>query len=183
MAIEIKRATRSVTLCLDGDLYAQYEDAEARLKEARYKQATDARLNSGVLAVEKEVFALIKAQEESTITFVLRALPRPKWDALVEAHPARTGNQADNNLGFNIDTIFDAAMSHEKPTTIVRVTDHQGKVLDFNPSEWQALSDDMSRTQYADFEMALNELNRGDNEIPFSHTAFKAAQSSAGKSK
>lgn len=183
MAIEIKRATRSVTLCLDGDLYAQYEDAEARLKEARYKQATDARLNSGVIAVEKEVFALIKAQEESTITFVLRALPRADWDALVEAHPARKDNELDEQYGFNTNTIFDAALSHEKPTTIVRVTDHEGVVQDFKPSEWQALSDDMSKSQFGAFQVAVNLLNGGTNEIPFSHTAFKASQSSGGKSK
>ena len=37
MAISMKRAERRVTLCLDGELYAKYEDAQDRLSEARMK--------------------------------------------------------------------------------------------------------------------------------------------------
>lgn len=179
----MKRAERRVTLCLDGELYAKYEDAEARLSEARLKQATDRRLNSPVLAIEKEVFELFEAQRKETITFVLRALPRAKWDALVEAHPARDGVEVDDQYGFNVDTIFDPAMAHEDPTTIVRVADNEGVVLDFKPADWQELSDNMSKSQYERFRVAISALNGGTSEIPFSHTAFKASQDSGGKSK
>lgn len=183
MAIAMKRAERRVTLCLDGELYAKYEDAEARLLEARLKKATDSRLNAPVLDVEREVGELFEAQRKETITFVLRALPRAKWDALVEEHPAREDNDLDKHYGFNTDTMFDPAIAHSDPTTIVRVTDHEGVVLDFKPSEWADLSADMSKSQFGFFQVAINELNGGTSTIPFSPTAFKASQASAGKSK
>lgn len=183
MAISMKRAERRVTLCLDGELYAKYEDAEVRLSEARMKKATDSRLNSSVLTIEEEVFELFEAQRKETITFVLRALPRAKWDALTEAHPAREDSDLDKHYGFNTDTMFDPAIAHEEPTTIVRVTDHEGVVLDFKPADWAELSAEMSKSQYGFFQVAINELNGGTSEIPFSPTAFKAIQGSAGKSK
>ncbi|NKG22205.1 hypothetical protein [Paeniglutamicibacter terrestris] len=183
MAISIKRAERRVTLCLDGELFAKYEDADARLKEAMRKQSVDGRLNGPVAAIQKEVHALFEAQRNASVTFVVRALPRVDWDALVAAHKPREKNELDADAGFNIATIFDAAMSHEKPTAIVRVTDSEGVAQDFKPSDWQALSDEMSRSQYVEFQNAVNTLNRGDNEIPFSHAAFKTSQGSAGKSK
>lgn len=183
MSLTMKRAERRVTLCLDGELYAKYEDAEERLSEARLKKATDSRLNSPVVAIEKEVFALFEEQRKETITFVLRALPRAKWDALVEAHPARTDSDLDKHYGFNTETLFDPAIAHEDPTTIVRVTDHEGVVLDFKPADWAELSAEMSKSQYGFFQVAINELNGGTSEIPFSHTAFKTAQGSDVKSK
>lgn len=183
MAIELKRAERRVTLCLDGELYAKYEAAEERLSEARLKQATDRRMNNGVTAIEKEVFDLFEAQKKSTVTFVLRALPRAKWDALREAHPAREDNDLDKHYGFNTETLFDPAMAHEDPTTIVRVTDNEGVAVPFKPADWADLSAEMSKSQYGFFQVAINELNGGTSEIPFSHTAFKATQDSAGKSK
>lgn len=183
MSLTMKRAERRVTLCLDGELYAKYEDAEERLSEARLKKATDSRLNSPMIAIEKEVFALFEAQRKETITFVLRALPRAKWDALVEAHPAREGNGLDDEYGFNTDTLFDPAITHDDPTTIVRVTDNEGVVIPFKLSEWQALSDEMSKSQFELFRVAITGLNGGTNKVPFSHTAFKAIQGSGVKSK
>lgn len=183
MALTMKRAERRVTLCLDGELFAKYEDAEERLSEARLKQATDRRLNSPVLAIEKEVFELFEAQRKETITFVLRALPRAKWDALTEVHPAREDHPIDEQYGFNTDTMFEPAIMHEDPTTIVRVTDSEGVVIPFKPADWADLSAEMSKSQYERFRVAVSGLNGGTSEIPFSHTAFKAAQDSGGKSK
>lgn len=183
MALTMKRAERRVSLCLDGELFAKYEDAQDRLKDAMLKQSVDGRLNGPVAAVQKEVHALFEAQRKASVTFVLRALPRSAWDALVLEHKPREGDEVDEHLGFNVATIFDAAMSHDKPSTIVRVTDAEGVAQDFKPSDWQALSDEISRSQYVEFEAAVNGLNRGDNEIPFSHAAFKTSQGSAAKSK
>lgn len=183
MALSMKRAERRVSLCLDGELFAKYEDAQDRLREARLKQSVDGRLNGPVAAIQKEEHELFEAQRKASVTFVVRALPRSAWDALVAEHKPRKDNEYDEDAGFNIATIFDAAMKHEEPTTIVRVTDSEGVVQDFKPSDWQALSDEMSRSQYVEFQNAVNMLNRGDNEIPFSHAAFKTSQGSAGKSK
>lgn len=183
MSISIKRAERRVSLCLDGELFAKYEAAEEALREARLKSATDGRMNGGVAAAEKKVFELFEAQKAASVTFLLRALPRAEWDALGEAHPAREDNELDTEYGFNTSTIFDAALSLEKPVTIVRVTDHEGVDQQFRPSEWAALSADMSKAQHGPFQVAVNLLNGGVNEIPFSHTAYKSSQGSAAKSK
>lgn len=183
MSISMKRAERRVSLCLDGELFAKYEDASERLRDAQLKQSVDGRLNAPVAAVQKEVHELFEAQRKASVTFVLRALPRSAWDALVLAHPPRKDNDADDHVGFNISTIFDAALAHEKPSVIVRVTDAEGVDQDFKPSDWQALSDEISRSQYVEFEGAVNALNRGENEIPFSHAAFKTTRDSAAKSK
>ena len=63
------------------------------------------------------------------------------------------------------------------------MTDHEGVVLDFKPADWAELSAEMSKSQYGFFQVAINELNGGTSEIPFSHTAFKAIQGSGVKSK
>ena len=183
MSLTMKRAERRVTLCLDGELYAKYEEAEARLRDARLKAAPDGRLNGGVAKAEKEVFELFEAQRKASVTFLLRALPRADWDALVAEHAPREDSELDADYGFNTATIFDAAISLEKPATIVRVTDAEGVDQKFKPADWAALSADMSKAQHGPFEVAVNSLNGGVNEIPFSHTAYKVTQDSAAKSK
>lgn len=175
MALEIKRPERLVKICLDGTLVAEYEAVEAELQEARRAAIADKRLNSPVTKLEKRKAELYKAQEDSSVTFKLRALPRAVWADLKAAHPPRKGRETDENLGYDVDTCLNAAMGAKG--TIVEVIQN-GEPIEFSAADWDALSPDLSDGQWGEFQLALSSLNGGRPQVPFSPSGFKLMQGS-----
>lgn len=180
MALKVKRAERLVEVCLDGALVAEYEAVEAELESKRKERLADVRLNDPVTKLELKKAELREAQKAETVVFKLRALPRAVWSQLKLDHPAREGNTLDENLGFNTDTIFDAAMKTEG--TFVEVT-KAGKKEPFKVEEWDEFSADLSKGQFEPFRAAINSLNEDRPEVPFSLTGYKMIQDSAENSK
>lgn len=177
---ELKRPTRLVSVCLDGDLTSEYEAVNAKLVEARRAHIADSRMNSPVSALEKRHAELYAAQQENTVVFKLRGLPRHVWDRLKTEHPPRKDNELDEQYGFNTSELFEAAMQSEG--TIVEVT--QGdEVVEFSLEDWQELSPNLTDGQWGDFVGALAELNAGKQLVPFSPAGYKKIQASAAKSK
>jgi hypothetical protein len=106
---EARPAERSVELCLRADLVAEVEDLRRQLATA--KAATRQSLADAPAAGIEERIAAVKTQmAESTITVVLRAVPRRRWLRLINEHPPRDGDHADKNIGVNTATFFDAAI-------------------------------------------------------------------------
>lgn len=177
---ELKRPTRLVSVCLDGDLTAEYESLQAQLTDARRARLADGRVNSPVAGLEKKQAELYAAQQEQTVTFQLRGLPRHEWDALKTANPARKDNDLDEQFGFNHSVLFDAVM--ESDGTIVEVT-QAGEVVEFSKADWTELAPSLTDGQWGDFVSALAELNAGKQSVPFSLAGYKKMQASAEKSK
>ena len=176
----VKRPTRTVSVCLDGDLTAEYELAKAKLAAEQKASKSDTRLNSPASQWEKKHAELFAAQQEQTLTFTLRGLPRNVWDALKNDHPARKDNDLDDQFGFDTSMVFEKAMLAEGTIDSVM----QGsEPVEFTVEDWAGISDDLTDGQWGDFASALIELNAGRQSVPFSPAGYKKIQASAAKSK
>ncbi len=181
MALKVKPSERVVRVCLDGTLVAEYQKVTAELDNKRKRKLVDNRLNDPVVALERRQAELWEKQEAETVSFHLRALPRHEWDKLKLDHPAREDDELDSQYGFNTSTIFDAALS--RPGVIVEVTNAGGEREEFSHNDWLEFSKDLSSGQFTDFQVAINELNGGQAEVPFSLPGYKKIQDSGANSK
>lgn len=178
MTLIVKRPETRVTFCLDGDLKAAHEAAEAELTEARNKSLADARLNSPLKNLAQKVSSIEADMKTSSVTFLIRGMPRGAWSDLVAAHAPREGNALDKSYGYNVEALMIEAL----PKSIISVENSEGENLPFDPAEeWEPLADDMTNSQYEDFVLAVMRVNAGRNDVPFSLSAFRLIQDSEQK--
>ncbi|WP_413455998.1 hypothetical protein ACLQ8T_05820 [Glutamicibacter sp. FR1] len=178
---ELKRPERRVEICLDGSLVSEYEAVQAELEDARRNAISDRRLNNdAVNKLEIRSAELYKAQEESTLVFTLRALPRATWAGIKEANPPRDDNNVDESLGYNVNEVVAKAMLTEG--TIARV-EQQGEPVEFTTEDWAGIVDDLSDGQWQEVQTAVASANGGRPQVPFSQSGFKLMQDSAKNSK
>ena len=175
MALVVKRPETQVKFCLDGDLKAQHEAAEAEFNDVRSRSLADARLNDPAKDLAKKIHDLEDAMRASTVTFLVRGMKRAAWSDLVAAHPPREGNALDKSYGFDVAELMKVAI----PASIAGVENNDGEPLDFDvTAEWDALAEDMTDSQYEEFILAALRVNKGRNEVPFSLSAFRMIQNS-----
>ena len=175
MALVVKRPETRVLFCLDGDLKAAHEAAEAEFNAARSQSLADARLNDPAKDLAKKVNAIEEEMKAATVSFLVRGMPRGEWKQLIAEHGPRDDNATDKAYGFNVESLMVAAV----PRSIVAVENKAGEALDFEPAkEWDALADDMTNSQYEDFVLAVLRVNAGRNDVPFSLSAFRMIQPS-----
>lgn len=178
MTLTVKRPETRVQFCLDGDLKAAHEAAEAEYIRENQRNLADRRLGNNVRKLADKVLELEAKMQDSTVTFLIRGMKRGDWAELTAANPPREKHQLDANYGYNIEALMLTAI----PKSIAGVTNSQGEPLDFDPStEWEGLADDMTNSQYEDFVLAVYKVNAGRNDIPFSLSAFRAIQDSEQK--
>lgn len=171
MKLELKRPEKTVEFCLDGSLYAVHAEAVKDLAEARKKSLAnrDGRMTDPTIPLAKRVMEIGAQVEAESAHFLLRALQRKRWQTLVAENPSRDGNASDKGYGFNLEAVLNVAI----PESIVSVT-RNGESVEFDPAEdWDALADEMTDRQYEDFGIAVLELNRGRQEVPFSLDAYR----------
>ena len=179
--LSLKRPTRSVAICLDGDLLAEYEELNRELVEERRAAVTDKRVNNPELRkLEKRHAELYEAQAENTAEFKLRALRRDEWDALKDQNPPRKDNEEDKQLGYNPDALVDAVMAADGVIESVTLA---GELVDFTAKDWAELSKDMTEAQYFEFQKAVIELHSQNRAVPFSSAGYAKTQRSGEKSK
>ncbi|MFI2563008.1 hypothetical protein [Paenarthrobacter sp. NPDC018779] len=175
MALTVKRPETRVPFCLDGDLKAAHEAAEAAFVAERNKGLGDERLVSPVKALAQRVAEVEAEMKAATVDFLVRGMKRSAWNDLVAEHAPREGNAVDKSYGFNLETLMIQAI----PACIVGVENQAGEALEFEPAkEWDPLADDMTDSQYEDFVMAVLRVNKGRNEVPFSLSAYRTIQAS-----
>lgn len=168
-------AERSIRLCLRGDLVAQWEDLERQLAKAQTQTAGDSLAGTGASAIAKAMEELREQMDDSTVTFVVRALPRPAYRAFVAAHPPRQGPDGkpieDDADGINTETFgFDLA----------RACVVEPEMTD---EEYAHLVDDiLSDRQFEQLTIAALAVCRGDVDIPFSYAASTLTSTSGGGS-
>lgn len=178
MALIVKRPETRVKFCLDGDLKAAHETAEAEYTATRSRAVADARLNDPAKDLAQKVLDLEAEMLASTVSFLVRGLPRGEWSGLTAKHAPRPDNATDKAYGFNVEALMIEAL----PLSIVGVENSTGDPLDFDAvKEWDALADDMTNSQYEDFVLAVLRVNAGRNDVPFSLSAFRMIQDSEQK--
>lgn len=185
----LKRPRRRVELVLDGAAYVEYEAALAEqvavAEEFEVTSKNDGRLVNPLKKRLDDAAARVAearaAQEASTVVFVLEAIPRDKWDALVTKFPPRDGNKDDESIGFNDDTFMPALLGSTDPIVTVGVERLNGEVQDFDPAEWAELWPALTPGQASEFRSAVFGLHVGENKVPFTRTASAAKRVSAAK--
>lgn len=181
MALTVKRPEQVVSLCLDGGLVAEHDRLQEKIEEAGKKATADRRLSTAnpVIELNRKLGELYEAQKAASVHFTLRGLRRDVWDGLKTANPMRDDSIVDERYGYNVDAIIDAAMSTEG--TIASVVDAEGKPVEFSHEDWVRFSADLTRGQWASFQVPVLELNGSVPSIPFSHAAYKTMQDSGEK--
>jgi hypothetical protein len=178
-----QRAERSIQICLRADLVAEHEAADRELKRARDEgRVSDSKESSGLGDLIERVRALEAQMLEEADTWVLRAMPRHKFRALVDAHEPRRGDDGepldeDRQLGLNRDTFFPALIRASVITPELDDEDWAWLLGDEEAGEDGVLTD----RQFGDLEDTAWFLNRGEVKVPFSHAASLASRDSDGE--
>lgn len=165
---------RSEPICLRGDLVADFEAAERDLK--RVQESTTDSLEDGIGPIVDRIEALRAEMLEHTEDFRLRALPKPRFRALIAEHPPRRtqgedGSEGeldagDANLGLDRSTFFEALIR----ASIVSP--------DLDDDDWAALMEVLTDRQFGDLSDTAWFLNRGEIDVPFSRVASLARRTS-----
>lgn len=164
-----KLPERTVPICMRGDLVAEYETLERQL-ELVNRRPVDSLEGNGAGELVDRIEALQEEMRASTVTFRLRALPKPRWRALLAEHPPRKDDDGnplpeDAQIGVNLDTLWDA---------IARACIVDPDVDD---ETWQLMAGDegkLTDRQLGQLADAAWALNRGDVDVPFSHAVSQA---------
>jgi hypothetical protein len=178
MTLTVKRATTRVPLCLDGDLKAAHEAAEAEYNAANARRLADPRFADSTRKLAQAVLDIEEQMKDQTVEFLLRGMQRGKWADLTTENEPREGNTLDSSYGFNVEAVMIVAI----PACIESVKNRKGEALPFDPTkDWDPLVTDMTNSQYEDFVLGALRVNAGRNDVPFSLSAFRATQDSEAK--
>jgi hypothetical protein len=155
--------TRSVPLCLRGDLIAEWQDLDRRFKQA--EQAADedtlASKNSAeAIELSKQMEDLEEQMRAATRTFRLQGLPGSEWRDLLNAHPPREGDEKDAQVEFNRKTFGVAALA--ACCVMPKMTVAQAEKLIDGP-----LTDGQWNTLFAQ----VYQMHTGTVDVPFSFAA------------
>jgi hypothetical protein len=147
---DAKPPTRTVELCLRGDLIAALE---AATRDAAQAKAL------GTLLEEKaaqDTIAAIRRQMAAAIIVVrLEAIPRRRWLALIGEHPPREDDPTDERSGFNTATFYEA---------IVRAS---WASPDIEPADLDTLLDTLNDGQFNELSEAAFTVNTRGAVVPF----------------
>lgn len=166
-------AQRSVPLCLRGDLQSAYEELERRLEAAEDTDMGDSLASGSATAgIEAEMAALRDQMRSSTITVVMRALPRKAYRKLMSLHPPKRDDEGkvdpqDATVGFNMDTFFDPLIRACWAKPEISKT-RMNLLLDekISDRQWQRLG----RTAW--------DVNTEDVDVPFSSAGSRSRRPS-----
>jgi len=174
MLAEAKLPERTVEICLRADLVAEHEEAERDLEQAQ-KSTSTSLAGNGTGALVERIDALEAEMRDSSYTFVLRAVTRPRWRALIAGHPPRKDadgetNKDDAQWGFNLETFYPA---------IVRACLVDPELTD---EEFTELVDEkLTDAQFSELVTVAFRLNAGSIDIPFSLAASRARRATSGE--
>jgi hypothetical protein len=167
-----KLPERTVPICLRGDLVAEHEELDRQLEEAN-RRDSDSLAGSGAGDLVDQIEALQEEMRAATVTFRLRALPKPRWRALLAEHPPRRDaddkpDPEDAAIGVNQETFWDAIA---RACLIEPEVDDETWALMAGPD---GKLTDRQIGQLADAAWAVN---RGDVSVPFSRAVLQARRS------
>lgn len=181
----------SVPVCMRANLQAEYEDLERSLQEELTKPRDSLASGGDARAISERLRQLEEQMRDHTVTFHFRALPRPKWKALLAMHPPRKAedgglDERDKYIGVNTETFFEA---------LIRACTVEPRL---SPEVWRVLFGDseavraqleaelgaeeaaekieegkLTDRQFDTLSNAAWALNRSDVDVPFSRAASR----------
>lgn len=170
-----KLPERVVDICMRADLTVEFERLDQELTKLVEKPPQKFS-GDGRVALRDQLEAVEAEMRANTYPFTLRALSKPKFRALIAAHPPRRDDKGavderDRALRLNSETFFDALAR----ACIV------DPVLD--DATWAELNEKLTDRQIDELATAAWSLNREDVDIPFSRGVSLMNQSSEPESK
>lgn len=165
-----KQPEATVRLCLRGDLQSEWEKLDRQLSDNLAAAATLAP------SAENEdlancIKALESAMAESTVEVRFRALSRKPWLKLISDNAPRPSNPADQAMGFNTETLFEALIRE----SIVSP--------ELDDEQFEKLLDAVTSKQFDNLADAAWNLNRKDTDAAvFSRAASQVIPDSGEKS-
>lgn len=167
-------AQRSIALCLRGDLVSEFEELERQLEDAQASDKGDSLASGGsASALIAAQDALREQMKASTVTVVLRAMPRREFRQLCDRHPPKVDEDGkvdpdDARAGVNTDTIWDPLIRACWSTPVI---DKARLTL--------LLDEKLSNRQYERLALLAMNVNQSDVDIPFSFAASRLRQNSS----
>ncbi len=159
-----KPPERTVPLCLAGDLQAEFETLERRLRESR--EADDGTLAGGTRQLAESIQDVRGRMRDHTITFRVRALPRSKWSDLMAQHPPRK-DRDDGDVNWDTFPVAAIAACCVEP----ELTAEQSR---------QLADETLTQGQFDALFIAVRTVNvSGGADVPFSAAASAVLASSA----
>lgn len=184
-----KLPERTVPVCLRGDLVAEHEAADRALVEAQ-RQPSTGKEGSGVAELVERVEQIQAEMRDSIYPFVMRALTRPRFRALMAAHPPKRQDNgdpdpADAQLGFEREAFFEALLKLATVDPEMGIDAEAyfadllaGKEPVLPDGDWPELFDKLTDKQYGDLTDAAWYVNRDEVIVPFSRAASLARRNS-----
>ena len=154
-------------VCLQPDLMAQMQDLHRDLTDADDRATADSLAGGERLDLARQLEDVRQRMLDHTVDFILRALPRRRWTALLAEHPPRGDVERDKLLGVNEETFFES---------LVRECTVAPKLDD---DDWATLADAMSDAQWSQLTNAAWAVNARDVDVPFSRLALRTLANSA----
>ena len=177
---DAQRPQRSVKVCLRGDLIAKWEAADRTLARAvEERRSSNSKEDGGLAELGEQVRAVEAQMDEHADEWLLRAMPRHKFRALMAAHPPRKGEDGEPIEGdrtFNRMTFWPALI---RASVVSPELDDEDWLWLFGDDE--AEDGILTDKQFSDLEDAAWFLNRGEVDVPFSHAASLAIRGIAGE--
>lgn len=192
----------TVQLCLNGKVRREYEEVKARIADRIRDEMTskatkvtktlagdeDADHRLGVrrpaaddqdqaagdqwsLDPEEPLLdSLLEQMRQYTVPFVVRAMPAQDWNRLVEAHPARKDPATNKRIeadwqGVNASTFY---------PPLVRASIASPAMSD---EQWDRVRAVLTDAQFDKLATAATDVNRKDDDIPFSLTGLPSPPS------
>ena len=154
---EARRPERTVSLCLRGDLVAEFEDLERQLQTEQQRNVDSLAGNPALQEIAEKIEALREQMTASSVVLRLRGISNPEWHALIRANEPRDGVADDKALGYNVDEFFPALVK----ACLVDVSDEQ----------WQQLYGAISSGQFEQLSDAALSVSRRKVDVPKSFSA------------
>lgn len=187
------RPSRTLRVCLDNDLAQDRAEAEQELASAQAEldvateTANQDKRAGGSVAVDPKIKkrhsdaeaaakAARAAADEASVVLTFTAVKSDDYDALVEEHPPREGNEDDAKDGVNGVTFPMALMR----ASISKITDTEGAIVEMDVDDIVATFSNGERLIAMN---ASNEVNMRITSIPFSDASSPRRQASGSKSR
>lgn len=171
---EARLPERAVSICLRGDLSAEFQRLEDRLSEANNERLKDKRLAKSTKPVEiaQEMEAVREKMRAATIEFTLRAFASDVWRSMKRKHPLPEKPEAiDRVLGADAKGLLNEAIQK----AIVEP--------ELDDEDWDRLRDTIADGEWQKLVDATYVLNEEGTNLPFSQAGSLALRVSGADSK
>lgn len=168
-----KLPERSVQVCLRGDLAAEFDMLEAKLKDARASEGSRRLASKGdAVQIAEQIRDLAERMSEAMLTVRVRALPRAEWNRIMLQHPpGKDASEGDKAMGVS----FEAFMADVMPRCIVDP--------ELDEDDWATLNNVLSSADYGKILDAVWAVNRSEVDVPKSRLASLVMAESAAASR